>query len=71
MSKPSTPILAMWIGMGLGLLMGWLAVSYFSITDTLQQVCLVASIVMFFQLLGSTIGATIGKPQNVNSRDPD
>ena len=51
-------------GMLAGLLLGLVAVRYFGVTDWLAAFSVIASTLMLFQLLGSTIGATIGKPHD-------
>ncbi len=50
------------IGMAAGVVFGVMGIQYFGVTDLLDQVCLVASGILVFQLLGSTIGGSLGKP---------
>lgn len=58
----STPITGMLAGLVTGLVVGVLAVVYFALEVWLDRFCVIAAAMMTFQLLGSTIGATIGKP---------
>ncbi len=50
------------LGLLVGLVIGLWGVSYFGIGDWLSRICAIASVMLVFQLLGTTIGATIGKP---------
>lgn len=59
----SKPVLVMILGLVTGFLAGWLFVDYFQIEQALDQVCIIASLMMFSQLLGATIGGAIGKPK--------
>ena len=54
----------MLVGMAVGTLVGVAAIFYFTIQDALDRFAVFASVLMLFQLLGSTIGATIGKPHD-------
>ena len=58
----SKPIAGAVLGLVLGLLVGLWGSYYFGVTDWLSRVCFTASVMLIFQLLGTTIGATIGKP---------
>lgn len=58
----SKPILGMIIGMAVGVAFGVMATQYLGVTLLLDRICLVASSVLVFQLLGSTIAAALGKP---------
>ena len=58
----SKPILGAVLGLVLGLVIGLWGANYFGVGDWFSQVCLIASVMLVFQLLGTTIGATIGKP---------
>lgn len=58
----ATPISGMLAGLTVGLLVGILMIVYFDLTGWLDRFCVVAANLMVFQLLGATIGATIGKP---------
>lgn len=62
----SKPILGAVIGILAGAAIGILGAYYFDLADWLSRVCLVASSVLVFQLLGATIAATIGKPHDIN-----
>ena len=64
MDTTSLPIMGGVAGMLFGLLVGIWCVHYFDVSDALEQVCLVASVFMLFQLLGSTIAASLGKPHD-------
>ena len=58
-SKPEQGMLAgMLIGLGFGI---W-GVSYFEVMVLLDQICIISSSLMTFQLLGGTIAAALGKP---------
>ena len=59
--KVSKPVIGMVLGLLLGFLIGVFAIEYFSIEKPLDRVCIIASVMMFLQLLGATIGGTIGK----------
>jgi hypothetical protein len=50
------------LGLAIGLTIGLWGTYYFGIVDWLSRVCVIASVMLVFQLLGTTIGATIGKP---------
>jgi len=58
----SKPIIGAMLGLLVGLAIGLWGVSYFGIGDWLNRVCAIGSVMLVSQLLGSTIGATIGKP---------
>ena len=58
----SKPIIGALLGLALGLATGLWGTYYFGIVDWLSRVCVIASVMLVFQLLGTTIGATIGKP---------
>ena len=60
----SKPIFGMYVGMLVGLIIGLTAAWYFSMDSWLAVFCLVASLVMFFQLMGATIAATVGRPHD-------
>ena len=49
-------------GMLAGLGFGIWGVSYFEVLTLLDQMCVISSSLMGFQLLGSTIAAAMGKP---------
>ncbi|MBL6689330.1 MAG: hypothetical protein ISP91_02945 [Pseudomonadales bacterium] len=51
-------------GMLIGLLVGIWCVHYFDVSGALNRFCLVASAFMVFQLLGTTIAASLGKPHD-------
>ena len=57
----STPILGTIIGIIIGAAIGVLAADYFQIVEPIDWVCLVASTILVFQLLCTTIAATLGK----------
>ena len=59
MSKPITGAV---LGLMFGLVIGLWGAYYFGVEDWLSRVCVIASVMLVFQLLGTTIGATIGKP---------
>ena len=59
------------LGMLAGLLVGGWCIYHFEVSGALNQVCLMAGIFMLFQLLGATIGATIGKPHSIDSQNMD
>lgn len=61
MSKPITGAV---LGLLLGLVTGLWGAYYFGVGDWLGRVCVIASVMLVFQLLGTTIGATIGKPSD-------
>jgi len=56
------PITGMLIGMTFGIFLGLAAIWYFEVHTLLNQVCVVGSSFMIFQLFGATVGSTIGKP---------
>jgi len=58
----SKPIIGAMLGLLVGLAIGLWGVSYFGVADWLSRVCAIASVMLVFQLLGTTIGATFGKP---------
>ena len=58
----SKPIIGAVLGLVLGLAIGLLGTYYFGVGDWLSRVCIIASVMLVFQLFGTTIGATIGKP---------
>ena len=58
----SKAIIGAVLGLALGLTIGLWGTYYFGIVDWLSRVCVIASVMLVFQLLGTTIGATIGKP---------
>lgn len=49
-------------GIVTGVVIGILVIIYFSLEPWLDRFCVMAATVLVFQLLGSTIGATAGKP---------
>ena len=49
-------------GMLIGLGFGIWGVSYFEVMVLLDQICIISSSLMTFQLLGGTIAAALGKP---------
>jgi VIT1/CCC1 family predicted Fe2+/Mn2+ transporter len=59
MSKPITGAV---LGLVFGLAIGLWGTYYFGVQDWLGRVCVIASVMLVLQLLGTTIGATIGKP---------
>jgi hypothetical protein len=52
----------MLIGMFFGIVLGIGAVWYFEVHTMLNQVCVVGSSFIVFQLFGATVGSTVGKP---------
>lgn len=58
----SKPILGAVLGLSLGLAIGIWGTFYFGVVDWLGRVCVIASAMLVFQLIGTTIGATVGKP---------
>ena len=50
------------LGLALGLAIGLWATYYFGLVDWLSKVCVIASVMLVLQLLGTTIGAVMGKP---------
>ena len=58
----SKPIIGAVLGLALGLTIGLWGTYYLGIADWLSRVCVIASVMLVFQLLGTTIGATSGKP---------
>ena len=58
----SKPIKGAVLGLVVGLLVGLWGTYYFGVGDWLSRLCVIASVMLVFQLLGTTIGATIGKP---------
>ena len=56
-----TPILGTIIGIITGAVIGVLAADYFQIVEPINWACLVASTILVFQLLCTTIAATLGK----------
>ena len=65
MSKPFTGAVA---GIMFGFLVGSWGIFYLDLTDWLSRVCLIASSMLVFQLLGTTIGAALGKPTDQEFR---
>ena len=59
MSKPFVGAVA---GIMFGFLVGAWGIYYLGLSDWLGRVCLTASCILVFQLLGTTIGASLGKP---------
>ena len=59
--KISRPNLGLFLGALLGVGFGIATVLYLQIESPLDQVCLVGISLLVFQLLGSTVGAAIGK----------
>lgn len=59
LSKPEVGAL---LGLVAGALVGMIGVFYFGIEPWFDRLCLVGSVVLICQLLGSTIAAAIGKP---------
>ena len=58
----SKPIIGAVFGLALGLAIGLWATYYFGLVDWLSKVCVIASVMLVLQLLGTTIGAVMGKP---------
>ncbi|MGV0034286.1 MAG: hypothetical protein ACNYPE_04735 [Candidatus Azotimanducaceae bacterium WSBS_2022_MAG_OTU7] len=58
----SKPITGAALGLMFGLLIGLWIAYYFGVGGWLDRLCVIASVMLVFQLLGTTIGATIGKP---------
>jgi hypothetical protein len=58
----SKPIIGAVLGLALGLAIGLWAAYYFVLVDWLRRVCVIASFMLVLQLLGTTIGAVMGKP---------
>ena len=58
----SKPIIGAVLGLALGLAIGLWAAYYFALVDWLSRVCVIASVMLVLQLLGTTIGALMGKP---------
>ena len=58
----SKPILGAVLGLSLGLAIGILGTFHHGVVDWLDRICVIASLMLVFQLLGTTIGATFGKP---------
>ena len=59
--KISRPNLGLFLGALLGVGLGISTVFYLQIESLLDQVCVVGINLLAFQLLGSTLGAAIGK----------
>ena len=58
----SKPIIGAVLGLALGLAIGLWATYYFGVVDWLSRVCVIFSVMLVLQLLGTTIGAVMGKP---------
>jgi hypothetical protein len=64
MRTESKPIAGAIAGLMTGLVFGVLGVTYFEIAGALDRLCLTASSMLVFQLLGATIAAALGKPHD-------